>query len=117
MNIEIKCPRCGRADMLGNHTEVYDDGLHKESWCDHCGWTHIEIVDPTTNQTMHTEDNDGFGVASVSGSMGAVSVFFEKPFSKKEAICKMDELKAGYSGNITFESLTFWDGTKIERLI
>lgn len=112
-----QCPRCGHNDAMGHNEESYEDGIHKEAWCDNCGWTTIEIVEPASGQIIKAEHNEGFGIASISGSEGAISVFFEKPLTKEEALHIHAELKAGYSGSVVFEKLTFWNGSILEQLI
>ena len=90
--------------------ERYEDGIHIETWCDDCGMHDVRVIDEMDNVRAHVHC-EGYGVASIGGTAGAVSVFFTKPMTEEEAQAQLARLKDEYEGTIQSEFLSIWNGT------
>lgn len=116
MKEQTFCPRCGKAASFGHYEEASVDGIRKETWCDCCGWTHIELLDRETKALIQTEHCDGFGIAIVVGSMGGSADVFCEQITKEDAEKRLKKLIANYSGVIENRYLGWWNGQGLEVL-
>lgn len=109
------CPRCGAP--LYNHVEDYDDGKHVEVWCDACGYYEARIFDYESKRATYAESNEGFGVATVVGTAGGLSLFFDRQMESKRAQKELESLKTKYNGVIKHVYLSVWEDNRLKILL
>lgn len=109
------CPRCG--EILQKSAENYEDGIHFEQWCDACGWYTTRIFDYESAEVKHFESNEGFGVATVVGTAGGLSLFFDRQMDSKRAQKELESLKTKYNGVIKHVYLSVWEDNRLKILL